>query len=64
MTESEKKLALNLSNDEIEVFIKDTNMNADKIERIGKNYYSYNYLVNIRVTVNSNNFRVITADKL
>lgn len=32
-----KKLALNLSNDEIEVFIKDIIMNADKIERHDKN---------------------------
>jgi len=59
-----KKLILNLSNDEIEVFIQNTVMNADKIERIGKNYYCYNNSINTRVTINSNNFRVITADKL
>ncbi len=59
-----KKLILNLSNDEIEVFIKDSIVNADKIEHIGKNYYCSNSSTKTRVTVNSNNFRVITAYKL
>ncbi|MDN3207525.1 DUF3781 domain-containing protein [Pediococcus pentosaceus] len=30
----------------------------------GKNYYVYNYKKNISVTINSNNFRVITVNRL
>ncbi|AUJ30583.1 DUF3781 domain-containing protein [Liquorilactobacillus hordei] len=59
-----KKLNINLSNIEIEDLVRKTILTATNIERIGKNYYIYNHPANIRITVNANNFRVITADKL
>lgn len=37
---------------------------AEEIEKIGKNYYVVNTKCNIRITVNSNTFRVITADRI
>ncbi|WP_353890712.1 DUF3781 domain-containing protein [Pediococcus pentosaceus] len=37
---------------------------ADSISKNGKNYYVYNYKKNISVTINSNNFRVITVNRL
>ncbi|WP_299065717.1 DUF3781 domain-containing protein [uncultured Polaribacter sp.] len=61
-----KKLKTNLSKSEIEIFIKkvleDTCL--DKIEKIGKNFYVSNELNNIKITVNSNTFRVITVDRI
>ena len=59
-----KKLGINLSNEEVQAMIKKNVCNAFKIELVGKNYYIYNDEHNIRITVNKNNYRVITADKL
>ncbi|MFT8726933.1 MAG: DUF3781 domain-containing protein [Liquorilactobacillus ghanensis] len=59
-----KKLNINLSNNEIEVLVKETISNAINIEHIRKNYYVCNYVTNTRLTINANNFRVITADRI
>lgn len=59
-----KKLEIDLPRHNLEHFIKKTILDADKIERIGKNYYVFNSLANTRITVNANNFRVITADRI
>ncbi|TPR13453.1 DUF3781 domain-containing protein [Apilactobacillus timberlakei] len=59
-----KKLKINLSNESIEKLIKKTIFTSSKIEKKGKNYYVYNFDNQIRVTVNANNFRVITTDSL
>ena len=61
-----KKLSLNLNKCEIEEFIsgllKDTS--EKDYSRIGKNYYVTNLERNIRVTINSNTFRIITVDRI
>lgn len=60
-----KKLNLNLpNNDDIESFVKDIIVNSNKIEQVGKNYYVFSNKEHTRITVNKNNFRVITADKI
>jgi len=61
-----KKLNTNYSKEQIELFIikilKETN---EKFYiRTGKNYYITNTKNNIRITINSNTFRVITVDKI
>lgn len=61
-----KKLKLNLSKKQIEdlIFglIKETN--SKFISKIGKNYYIINNQNNIKLTINSNTFRIITVDKI
>ncbi|MBI9108884.1 MAG: DUF3781 domain-containing protein [Spirochaetales bacterium] len=61
-----KKLSMNFTINQIEAFI--IRVLSDTPEefysRIGKNYYITNKDINIRVTVNSNTFRVITVDRL
>ncbi len=61
-----KKLKLNLSKREIETFIykilKETDENL--FTKTGKNFYISNIENNIRITVNSNTFRVITVDRI
>jgi predicted DNA binding CopG/RHH family protein len=61
-----KKLKTNVSNDEIEeLMIKVIqNSNEQSFQKIGKNYYISNEQYNIRVTINSFTFRVITVDKI
>ena len=61
-----KKLGINLTNDEIEEFIFKIINNAQKDEMviIGKNYYISNYTENIKITINRNTTRIITADKI
>ncbi|EEI18931.1 hypothetical protein G8J22_01129 [Lentilactobacillus hilgardii] len=59
-----KKLGINYSNNDIENLVKKTVLEADKLDHKGKNYYIYDYTSNIRITINANNFRVITAAKL
>ena len=61
-----KKLKTNISNDEIEeLMIKVIqNSNEQSFQKIGKNYYISNEQYNIRVTINSFTFRVITVDKI
>ena len=61
-----KKLTTNLSNLQIELFIfrilKETDEKS--YSKKGKNYYVTNSENKVRITINSNTFRVITADKL
>ena len=61
-----KKLNTNLSNLEIVAFIKKVlfETEASQFEKIGKNFYVSNTKHNIKVTVNSNTYRIITVDKL
>ena len=61
-----KKLNIKLSKEQIEKLMFDAIQNTDEeyFERIGKNYYITNTEHNIRITVNSNTFRIITVDKI
>jgi len=61
-----KKLDMNLTNHEIEMFIMKAILDTQQedFEIIGKNYYLNNYKENIRLTINRNTYRIITADKL
>ena len=61
-----KKLSIDLSNSEIESFIDKILKKTDEkfYTKSGKNYYVINTENNIRITINSNTFRVITVDKL
>ncbi|MEC5141944.1 DUF3781 domain-containing protein [Pediococcus pentosaceus] len=59
-----KKLANNLTQAEIEKLIYESVKYADSIEKHGKNYYVNNLSSHISITINSNNFRVITVNKL
>ena len=61
-----KKLGLNFSNNEIEVLMKQVleETELDCFEKIGKNFYISNKEHKIRITINSNSFRIITVDKI
>ena len=61
-----KKLNSSFSNSEIEVLIKKVLIETEvaQFEKIGKNFYVSNKKHNIKVTVNSNTFRIITVDRL
>jgi hypothetical protein len=61
-----KKLTSNLSNGQIELFISKILKETDEksYAKKGKNYYVINSENNVRITINSNTFRVITVDKL
>lgn len=61
-----KKLKSDFSKVEIEANIFEVIMETpiNGFERIGKNYYISNIDKNIRITINSNTFRVITVDRI
>ena len=61
-----KKLKTNFSNDESEALIKKVleETTLDKYIKKGKNFYISNSQYNIRITINSNTFRVITVDRI
>lgn len=61
-----KKLQIDLSKGQIESFIYKTLQITDDKHYIkrGKNYYITNTDNNIRITINSNTFRVITAERI
>jgi hypothetical protein len=61
-----KKLGKLLSKDEIEVMIFAIIKETDETEfkKIGKNIYITNNEKNVRLTINSDTNRIITADKL
>lgn len=61
-----KKLNIKFSNKQIEDYLLEILKETDIIffTRIGKNYYVINTENNIRITINSNTFRIITVDKL
>ncbi|MFH1565373.1 MAG: DUF3781 domain-containing protein [bacterium] len=61
-----KKLNLKFSKKQIEEFIfKILKETEEKFfSKIGKNFYITNKESNIKITINSNTFRVITADRI
>jgi hypothetical protein len=61
-----KKLGTKLSKHEIETLIADiTNQTEiNYFQKKGKNFYITNTQQNIKITINSNTFRVITADRI
>jgi len=61
-----KKLNIDFSKKEIEEFILKILKGADdnSITKIGKNYYITDLKNNIKITINSNTFRIITVDKI
>lgn len=61
-----KKLKMNLSRDNIEKMIFEIITGTVETEFLkkGKNIYITNQTKNIRLTINSNTMRIITADKL
>lgn len=61
-----KKLKSNYSKSEIEKLIFDILNETPEVffQKIGKNYYVTNDNNNIKITINSNTYRVITVDKI
>ncbi len=61
-----KKLNKQLSKDEIEKMIFETlqETKESQFDKIGKNIYVTNSDRNIKITVNSNTYRIITVDKI
>ena len=61
-----KKLGLKLAKTQIEqLMTKILNETDEKyFLKVGKNFYVVNIKSNMRVTINSNTFRIITADKI
>ncbi|WP_078213292.1 DUF3781 domain-containing protein [Flavobacterium sp. LM5] len=61
-----KKLKTTFSKSEIERIIYKLLAETDEgnFMKIGKNYYATNPEKQIRVTINSNNYRIITVDKI
>lgn len=59
-----KKLKTNYSVNEIETMLFDVIQKTDEVnfKKKGKNFYIFNKENDIRITVNSNTFRVITVD--
>lgn len=61
-----KKLKTNFSNDHIESMLAAV-LNETELsffDKIGKNFYVSNEIKNIRITINSYTFRVITVDRI
>lgn len=61
-----KKLCVKLSKAEIEILIFKTLKQTDEsfFSKTGKNFYVTNAKSNIRITINSHTFRVITVDRV
>ena len=61
-----KKLNIQLQKDEIEKMIYEIIEETDKMkfQKTGKNIYITNNYRNVRLTINSNTYRIITADRL
>ena len=61
-----KKLNINFSNKQIEEFIFKTLKETDEnfFSKKGKNFYVENVEEKIRITINSNTFRIITVDRI
>ncbi|MCP5062964.1 MAG: DUF3781 domain-containing protein [Ignavibacteriae bacterium] len=61
-----KKLNIKFSKKQIEVYIFKILKETDEIffTKTGKNFYIINAENNIRITINSNTFRVITVDRI
>ena len=61
-----KKLTSNSSREQIEKLIYKIlhETNEESFTKKGKNYYVINTAHNIKITINSNTYRVITVDKI
>ncbi len=61
-----KKLNINFSKKHIEIYLFNILKETDEtfFTKNGKNFYITNTKNNIRITINSNTFRVITVDKI
>ncbi|MCP3932654.1 MAG: DUF3781 domain-containing protein [Bacteroidetes bacterium] len=61
-----KKLNIKFSKKQIEVYILEILKETDAMffTKTGKNYYVINTKNNIRITINSNTFRIITVDRI
>lgn len=61
-----KKLTADFSKGQIESFVDEVLRRTDEkfYIKTGKNYYITNAENNIRITINSNTFRIITVDRL
>lgn len=61
-----KKLNIQFSKEQIEEFIFKALKEVEEKHffRIGKNYYVDSSVHNVRITINSNTYRIITVDKL
>ena len=61
-----KKLITSFSNKEIENFLFTilNNTEEESFIKKGKNFYISNLKNNIKITINSNTFRIITVDKI
>ena len=61
-----KKLLTSLTRSQIEemIFMAIKETSLDNFQKQGKNYYISNTKKNIKITINSSTYRVITADKL
>jgi len=61
-----KKLNAKFSKEQIEKLIFEVIEKTEEscFEKIGKNYYVSNIEHNIRITINSNTFRIITVDRV
>jgi len=61
-----KKLKVHFSKSEIEEMLQKIISETDDsyFERIGKNIYVTNFENQIRITINSNTYRIITVDKV
>ena len=61
-----KKLNTNFSNQQIEAYILKILKETNEIffTKTGKNYYVLNAKNNIRITINSGTFRIITVDRI
>lgn len=61
-----KKLNITFSKKQIEKFILEVLKETEEkfFSKIGKNFYVVNTKKNVRITINSYTFRVITADRI
>lgn len=61
-----KKLKIDFSKKEIEEYIFRIldNTDGEFFTKTGKNYYVLNTIYKVRLTINSNTFRIITVDKI
>ncbi|WP_198416669.1 DUF3781 domain-containing protein [Marinilabilia rubra] len=61
-----KKLNISFSKEQIEGFLGRVLKETDEscFIRKGKNFYVFNTENNIRITINSNTFRIITVDRI
>ncbi|MFH0854129.1 MAG: DUF3781 domain-containing protein [bacterium] len=61
-----KKLNINFSKKQIEEFIFNILKKTEEkfFSKVGKNFYVVNTENNVKITINSNTFRIITADRI